>query len=95
MDHDIVLNMENVCPKRKIRTHVFCAVTASASRSETLWTVVWLGGVFVVFKHKHTPPESKQIEDQRSINKYSQMLFQFYYNSAKLYPVENAQIFKV
>ena len=33
--HNIVLNMENLCPKRKVRTHVFSALMASASCSET------------------------------------------------------------
>ena len=28
MGHGIVLNIENLCPKRKVRTHVFSAVTA-------------------------------------------------------------------
>ena len=36
MGHDIVQNMENLCPKRKLQTCVFSAVTASASCGETL-----------------------------------------------------------
>jgi len=48
MGHDIVQNMENLRPKRKVQTHVLSAVTASASRSETRgWYCGWL--VFLLF----------------------------------------------
>ena len=73
MGHDIVLTIENLRPKRKVRTLVFSAVTASVSRGETCGRYCgWL--VFLLCLNTNTlPPKSKQIEDQRSINKYSQI----------------------
>ena len=56
MGHDIVLNLENVRPKRKVRTHVFSAVTASASSGETHGQYCgW--AVFLLFLKTNTLPK--------------------------------------
>ena len=80
MGHNTVLNMENLRPKRKVRSHVFSAVTASATRGEMRGRYCgW--PVFLLFLNTNIlPQKSKQIEDQRSINKYSQILFHFMTN---------------
>ena len=57
MGHDIVVNMENLHLKQKVQTHVFSAVTASASCGETCGRYY---GWLVVFKHKRAPPLKKQ-----------------------------------
>ena len=56
MGHDIVLIMKNLRPKRKVRTHDFSAVTASASRGET--RVQYCGWpVFLLFLNTNTLPK--------------------------------------
>ena len=81
MGHDIVLTMENLHPKQKVLTHFFSFVTASVSCGEKCVDVPCGLPVFLVFLNTNTLlPKSKQIEDQRSINKYSQILFHFMTN---------------
>ena len=90
MGHDIVQNMENLCPKRKLQTCVFSAVTASASRGEMHgWYCGWL--VFLLFLN--TNALSKKASKLK-IRGQSASIHEFYDRSANLLPVENAHIFK-